>query len=57
MCTSTENMRKISYAYKVSSQYENVRHFELYKWDDLNLTEDEFKKIVTENLNKKITTR
>lgn len=57
LCTSNENMRKISYAYKVSSKYENVGHFELYKWEDLNLTEDDFKKMVNENLNKKITMR
>ena len=46
-------MRKISYAYKVSSGYENIRHYDLYKSEDLNLTEDEFKKKVIENLNDK----
>ncbi|MBA7572258.1 hypothetical protein ES708_14034 [subsurface metagenome] len=51
LCTSPENMRKISYAYKVSSDYENIRHYELYKSEDLNLSEDEFKKKVIENLN------
>jgi len=53
LCTSVENMRKISYAYKVSSGYENIRHYDLYKSEDLNLSEDEFKKKVIENLNDK----
>jgi hypothetical protein len=45
-------MRKISYAYKVSSSYGNIRHYELYEWVDLKLSEEEFIKIVNENLNK-----
>lgn len=53
LCTSIENMRKISYAYKVSSSFEIIRHYDLYKSEDLNLTEDEFKKKVIENLNDK----
>lgn len=50
LCISPTNMRKISYAYKVSSGFENIRHYDLYKWDDLNLNEDDFKKKVIENL-------
>ncbi len=53
LCASIESMRNISYAYKVSSDFENIRHYDLYKSEDLNLTEDEFKKNVIENLNDK----
>lgn len=53
LCTSTVRMRKISYAYKVSSDFKNIRHYDLYKSEDLNLSEDEFKKKVIENLNNK----
>jgi len=51
LCTSIESMRKISYAYKVSSDYEKIMHYDLYKSEDLNLSEEEFKKKVIENLN------
>jgi len=44
-------MRNISYAYKVSLGFENIRHYDLYKSEDLNLAENEFKKKVIENLN------
>lgn len=44
-------MRKISYANKLSTGFKNIRHYDLYKSEDLNLTEDEFKKKVIENLN------
>ena len=50
LCISPTNMRKISFAYNVSSGYKNISHYELYKRDDLNLNEDDFKKKVIENL-------
>ena len=49
-CTSVEKMRKISYAYKISSQYENIRHYELYTESDLDLPEHEFEKRILENV-------
>ncbi len=49
LCTSVENMRKISYAYKISSNYDSINHFDLYERTDLLLTEDEFKKKVLAN--------
>jgi hypothetical protein len=52
LCASPENMRKISYAYKVSSNNGKVRHYELYDWEDLKLSEEEFVKIVNDNMNK-----
>ncbi|MDL2309302.1 hypothetical protein LJC53_06940 [Bacteroidales bacterium OttesenSCG-928-C03] len=52
LCASPERMRKISFAYKISSNNENVRHYELYTNDDLNLSETEFEKKVIENMEK-----
>jgi len=52
LCASPENMRKISYAYKVSSSNGKISHYDLYEWDDLKLSEEEFIKIVNENMNK-----
>ena len=45
-------MRKISYAYKVSSSNEKISHYDLYEWEDLKLSEDEFMKIINDNMNK-----
>jgi hypothetical protein len=50
LCASPEKMRKISFAYKISSSYEDIRHYELYTDDDLNLSETEFEKKVIENI-------
>ena len=52
LCASPETMRKISYAYKVSEKYNRIRHYELYKREDFELSENEFKKRVDENLDK-----
>ena len=49
LCTSKENMRKISFAYEIAKK-NNIRHFSLYNYDDLKLTEDEFKKKIETNL-------
>jgi len=57
LCYSLENMRKISFAYKVSTEHKNIRPKELYLNDDLNLSEEQFKNKVAENLKIKITTR
>lgn len=43
-------MRKISFAYKLSSEHKDIRHFELYEREDLNLDEEVFKKKVMEKL-------
>ena len=53
LCISPENMRNISYAYKVSTQYKDTRHYELFNWEDLKLTEEEFRKKVDDNLKAK----
>jgi hypothetical protein len=37
LCATPETMRKISYAYKVSSKNGKVRHYELYDLEDLKL--------------------
>ena len=42
-------MRKISYVYKIARENE-LRHFDLYKNEDLKLNEDEFCKKIKENL-------
>ncbi len=49
LCTSKENMRKISYAYKIAKE-NNIGHFSLYNYEDLKLTESEFYRKVDSNL-------
>ena len=50
LCASASTMRKISYAYRLSSKHKNIRHFELYERVDLDLEEDVFKKKVMQKL-------
>ena len=52
LCTSPENMRKISFAYILSSK-NGLGPQALYSWDDLKLTELEFEKQVIINLDNK----
>lgn len=52
LCASPDNMRKISYACKVSSMNGKISHYELYDWEDLKLSEEKFVKIVNDNMNK-----
>jgi len=54
LCASAETMRKISFAYQLSSEHNNIRHFELYKREDLKLPKEEFERKVTEKLKEKI---
>lgn len=54
LCTSVSNMRKISFAYKLSNGQKDIRHFELYEREDLTLDEGEFQKKVMEKLKEKI---
>ena len=49
LCTSKENMRKISFAYEIAKK-NNLRHFSLYNYEDLKLPEEEFKKKIETNL-------
>jgi hypothetical protein len=49
LCTSVYKMRKISYAYKIA-QENGLMHFDLYRYEDLGLNEDEFCKKVNANL-------
>ncbi|MFN2430474.1 MAG: hypothetical protein ABR574_10690, partial [Cryomorphaceae bacterium] len=53
LCASPETIRKISFAYEVSSKQEDLRHFELYEREDLELNEKEFKELVMKNLKEK----
>lgn len=53
LCASASTMRKISFAYKISSQQKNIRHFELYDREDLKLEEEEFRKKVFGKLKEK----
>lgn len=57
LCVSPETMRKISFAYSQSIKYDNIGPHGLYEDNDLDLSEEEFKKIVIKNLNEIITTR
>jgi len=50
LCYSVENMRKISFAFKVSTKYVNLHHYDLYNSEDLILNENEFKDKVLGNL-------
>ena len=54
LCVSADIMRKISFADKLSSQHDPIRHYELYETEDLNLSETEFRQIVLKNLDMKI---
>lgn len=53
LCASASTMRKISFAYKQSSRYKDIKHFDLYSVEDLELDEEEFKKKVLEKLKEK----
>ena len=53
LCASASTMRKISFAYKLSSKQKDMGHFELYDSEDLKLEEEEFKKKVIEKLKEK----
>lgn len=57
LCASIENMRKISYANSIAEKYVDMAHFHLYKHDDLDLLEEEFKKLVDRNLAEEIKKR
>src|SRR5690606_33482568 len=50
LCASASTMRKISFAYRLSSEHKDIKHFELYEREDLNLDEEVFKKKVMEKL-------
>lgn len=54
LCVSAPIMRKISFACNLTRENSNIKHFELYNRDDLKLEEEEFKRIVLENLKQKI---
>ena len=53
LCASVSVMRKISFAYELSIESKDKRHFELYNWEDLSLEEEEFKKKIIEQLKEK----
>ena len=53
LCASASTMRKISFAYRLSSEHKDIRHFELYDREDLTLDEEEFKKKVMTKLKEK----
>ena len=53
LCTSPSNMRKISWACEKAYKYNGIEHYELYKREDLNLEEEEFKKKVLMTLDQK----
>ena len=50
ICTSVDSMRKISYAVSIAQLYEDIQHFQLYDRTDLGLSEEEFKLLVNQNL-------
>ena len=55
LCASVSTMRKISFAYKLSCEQDEIRHYELYDRDDLNLNEEDFRAKVIERLKDKTT--
>lgn len=54
LCESVENMRKISYAHLIASKYDEIKHFHLYELEDLDLSEEEFIRIVDVNLEEEL---
>lgn len=57
LCVSPEIMRKISFAYSQSLKYDNIGPHGLYEDKDLDMSEEDFKKIVIINLDEIVTTR
>lgn len=57
LCASVETMRNISYANSIAENYEDMKHFHLYESEDLELSEEEFKKLVDKNLKEEIKKR
>jgi hypothetical protein len=53
LCASASTMRKISFAYKLSSEHKEIGHLGLYEREDLNLNEEEFKEKVMQKLKEK----
>ena len=53
ICVSPSTMRKISFAVKLSREHEEIKHYELFEHEDLELSEEAFKQKVIKNLNKK----
>lgn len=54
LCASVETMRKISYANSIAEKYDDMMHYHLYEHENLELTEEEFKKLVNHNLEEEI---
>lgn len=50
LCASVATMKKISYANSIAENHEGMMHFHLYEREDIDLTEEEFKKLVDKNL-------
>jgi hypothetical protein len=50
LCASVETMRKISYAYAIAEKHNQVKHYDLYLAEDLELPEAAFKRIADKNL-------
>ncbi len=57
LCASVETMRKISYANSIAQKHDDMMHFHLYEYEDLELTEEEFKELVDKNLEEEIKKR
>lgn len=57
LCASLETMRKISYANQIAESYDDLRHYQLYDYDDLELQEEEFQKLIDNNLEEIINQR
>lgn len=49
LCSSLENMRKISYAVKIATE-NKIGHLSLYNYEDLKLSESDFYKKIDSNL-------
>lgn len=43
-------MREISYANSIAEKHKDMKHFHLYKREDLELSEEDFKNLVDANL-------
>ncbi len=56
LCASLPIMRKISFAQKFASK-EGLMHFDVYNYQDLELSEEEFERKVRENFKAKLKTR
>lgn len=57
LCATADMMRKISYASKLASENKNIRHFDLYTTEELDLPEKEFRLLMEKRVKERINSK